>query len=666
MLLSLYHLKIKNLFIILIFSSLLLRGQKLIVQDALKDSTTGLLQGAGIFLTKGGWRSAGGKIIFDAGHIIKNGYFEATMRGWTAPAQGVKKSHPLAGWEIKDQYTRMDQQGSYFNWRIGSNYNPFKVLAKPIAGGARLEEHIGTNSMVNDGKPDVYRVEWNDARVTFSLDGITLISWQLSRFQLQYFTIGKDDWYELTNPAPVISDVIIVDRDLPSSDTLMISTQSLVKGRYLEFYSDTLKTDRDNDYGQWLLLNDSLPGGLNFDIETGIIQGTPKSSGIYHPIVCVRHPDEWVAGDTTSLLLEIENQKPVYFSADTAQVRINELFAYTIRTKDPDGHSVQLQCINYPSWISLTDSTAHGTAPDVPQDTSITWIASDGDLSDTMTVIIHVLPKTVNIQSDIFPDGYYLAPYSYQFTATGGVPPYHWEINSTLPRGLLFDPDSMKIRGTPLESGTFSIRLQVQDSWTPAYGDTTTLILRIKNQAPQISLPDTIVLKINEDLTIPVSGSDPDGHPVILSLVERPSWLTLTDSMMVGTTPSEGQAAMAVLQITDGDLTSNHTIHLLVYYNPSDMNPGQSAEPVNFDLRQNFPNPMNPETVIGFSVAERCHVTLSLFNAKGQRVRCLADCDFARGYYQKHVKASSLAAGVYYYTIQMKDYYAVKKLVLIK
>lgn len=39
-----------------------------------------------------------------------------------------------------------------------------------------------------------------------------------------------------------------------------------------------------------------------------------------------------------------------------------------------------------------------------------------------------------------------------------------------------------------------------------------------------------------------------------------------------------------------------------------------------FRLRQNVPNPFNPMTEIGFSLARRGWVRLSVFNSEGQRV----------------------------------------------
>ncbi|MEW5768586.1 MAG: hypothetical protein AB1797_13420, partial [bacterium] len=40
-------------------------------------------------------------------------------------------------------------------------------------------------------------------------------------------------------------------------------------------------------------------------------------------------------------------------------------------------------------------------------------------------------------------------------------------------------------------------------------------------------------------------------------------------------------------------------------------------------LAQNYPNPMNPETWIPFSLAEKDHVTIRIYNLSGQLIRTL-------------------------------------------
>ena len=95
-------------------------AEDLLIEDPLGQGTIGRQEGNGEFLTSGGWRSQGGFIVYDAGRPLEDGYFEATMRGWTPPGQGIDKSHPLSAWELDDQFGHYTQMGSFWNWRNGT------------------------------------------------------------------------------------------------------------------------------------------------------------------------------------------------------------------------------------------------------------------------------------------------------------------------------------------------------------------------------------------------------------------------------------------------------------------------------------------------------------------------------------------------------------------
>jgi hypothetical protein len=68
------------------------------------------------------------------------------------------------------------------------------------------------------------------------------------------------------------------------------------------------------------------------------------------------------------------------------------------------------------------------------------------------------------------PDGTVGVPYSSDFTAQGGVPPYSWFVvnNKDLPPGLTLDstpPDLNNVlTGTPTQNGTLHFGMEVQDS----------------------------------------------------------------------------------------------------------------------------------------------------------------------------------------------------------
>jgi hypothetical protein len=71
-------------------------------------------------------------------------------------------------------------------------------------------------------------------------------------------------------------------------------------------------------------------------------------------------------------------------------------------------------------------------------------------------------------------------------------------------------------------------------------------------------------------------------------------------------------------------------------------------------LEQNFPNPFNPSTTIPYSLPQRAHVTLLLFNTLGQQVMVLQKGEQNAGYHEVKLDASGLSSGVYFYSVQIR------------
>jgi hypothetical protein len=88
--------------------------------------------------------------------------------------------------------------------------------------------------------------------------------------------------------------------------------------------------------------------------------------------------------------------------------------------------------------------------------------------------------------------------------------------------------------------------------------------------------------------------------------------------------------------------------------------------PVTYELFQNYPNPFNPATTIRFQIPEKARVTLKIFNALGEEVTELLNEEKEAGYYEANFNASSLASGVYIYTLMSNGYFSSKKMLLVK
>ena len=85
-----------------------------------------------------------------------------------------------------------------------------------------------------------------------------------------------------------------------------------------------------------------------------------------------------------------------------------------------------------------------------------------------------------------------------------------------------------------------------------------------------------------------------------------------------------------------------------------------------FRLEQNFPNPFNPSTTIGYVLREKTIAKLILLNAIGEEVAVLVNKEQDEGIHKFDFNASTLASGVYFYRLQAGDFVQTRKMILIK
>ena len=94
--------------------------------------------------------------------------------------------------------------------------------------------------------------------------------------------------------------------------------------------------------------------------------------------------------------------------------------------------------------------------------------------------------------------------------------------------------------------------------------------------------------------------------------------------------------------------------------------------PTATSLFQNFPNPFNPETIIGFDLAEESTVTLTVYDITGQVVQTLADTRvFPAGHHSLvwnglNKDGEKVSSGVYFYRLQTTNFSSMKKMTLLQ
>ena len=86
-----------------------------------------------------------------------------------------------------------------------------------------------------------------------------------------------------------------------------------------------------------------------------------------------------------------------------------------------------------------------------------------------------------------------------------------------------------------------------------------------------------------------------------------------------------------------------------------------------YALKQNFPNPFNPNTSIVFDLPEQNTVNLRVFNSIGQEVATLVNGNLSSGRHTVDFDSKNLASGIYFYTMTAgSGFTATQKMLLLK
>ncbi len=85
-----------------------------------------------------------------------------------------------------------------------------------------------------------------------------------------------------------------------------------------------------------------------------------------------------------------------------------------------------------------------------------------------------------------------------------------------------------------------------------------------------------------------------------------------------------------------------------------------------YALHQCYPNPFNPTTIITFDIVENGFVSLKVYNLMGQEVATVLRETMDVGRYAITFDSSNLPSGVYVYRLDVNDFSATKKMVLMK
>ena len=278
----------------------------------------------------------------------------------------------------------------------------------------------------------------------------------------------------------------------PSTSTpLTISSLSIASGTIGSAYSAHLQASGGTTSYSWSITSGSLPAGLTLAANTGIISGTPTSSGSYSFGVMAVDSSSPAQSATTTLALSVaaapSTSAPLTInSSSVTSGTIGS--AYSAHLQASGGttpYSWSITSGSLPAGLTLAANT--GIISGTP--TSSGTAAFTASISDSASPAkttsnafsLVVSPSAVVITSaSTLPPGTVSSTYSTLLHATGGTPPYSWSVTSgSLPAGLALAANTGIISGTPTSSGNYSFGVTAVDSSSPAQSATTLLDLSL-------------------------------------------------------------------------------------------------------------------------------------------------------------------------------------------
>lgn len=316
-------------------------------------------------------------------------------------------------------------------------------------------------------------------------------------------------------------------------------------------YSYKLKAIGGEQPYTYTITDGNLPQGLYFN-DQGLIEGRPTESGTFRFTVEVT--DDRGMKDSFEFEMVVD-PKPLPLVLDSENLpdgMVGEVYEYKlIVSGGQEPYSFVVSSGSLPDGLSISsDGTITGTPNKAGTFTFSIKVSDDKGETVTKEYTIIIIEELALNPSNP-PDSRVNVPYpEFSFTATGGVGPYEFSIDSgSLPTGLTMSSTG-EITGTPLYAGNYTFSVRVEDGREEFVVHEYTIYI----------IPDP--LAINKEVLPPgIVGEEYSGYtfsadggigPYTYEIISGslPSDLNFSDGSISGTPTTEGNYEFTV-EVTD-------------------------------------------------------------------------------------------------------------------
>jgi hypothetical protein len=283
----------------------------------------------------------------------------------------------------------------------------------------------------------------------------------------------------------------------------------------------------DNNPNQYSV--SALPSDLHFNTLTGVISGTPSSSGTFP--VNVKAISNYGSPSATIVITIAEGS---ITSATSAAGIVGVPFSYQIAAdNNPNQYSVSAlpSDLHFNVLAGLIYGTPSGSGT-FPVNVGV----KNNYASASATIVITIAEGAITSSASVA--GIVGVPFSYQITADNN--PNQYSV-SALPSGLHFNALAGLIYGTPSSSGTFPVNVGVKNNYASA---SATIVITITDGSitgGTVSQPTLSVARTSNSLLLTWPAT-PDGF--ILEELQQNTWTNSSAAVVI-----EGNTNVAIIPI---------------------------------------------------------------------------------------------------------------------
>ena len=270
----------------------------------------------------------------------------------------------------------------------------------------------------------------------------------------------------------------------------------------------------------------NLPPGLTYNSGNHTISGTPTSSGVFNIALTA---DNFVGTDNKTLVFTItDGTPPAITSALTGSVTVNQPYLYTL-TAVGDG-PITYNATNLPEGLTYNPTTHEisGT-PTTAGVYNIALSASNYAGTDNKTLVLTVgAPPDINSPlTATGTTGQQFTPYTITASGTSTIT-YNAD---NLPSGLIYDPVTHTINGTPTQAGTTNVTLTANNDFG---NDTKILVITILPAPQPPVITSSLFAEGTKGITFSYQITADGDEPITFSATNLPDGLVFSGNTISG------------------------------------------------------------------------------------------------------------------------------------